>query len=72
MTRDRKQVDLMELFYRLRWLKRRQLPRIFDDPIEQLRHDRAVRHEIREVEINIEQVMNDERVDPSKREGAGA
>lgn len=58
---DAKQGILEMWFSHLRWLKCRQLPMVFDDPVVQARHDAAVRDEIERTEKEIERVMNDDQ-----------
>ena len=51
---------LRALFAELRRLKQEELPRRFEDPVEQARHDMRVREAIRRAEEKIERRMSDE------------
>lgn len=51
--------DLHTLFAELRRLKQEELPRRFDDPVQQAYHDERIRGAIRRVEEEIERRMKD-------------
>lgn len=51
--------SLHSLFAELRRLKQEELPRRFEDPVEQARHDMRIREAIQRAEEKIERGMKD-------------
>lgn len=51
-------LNLQDLFSELRRLKQEELPKRFEDPVEQAYHDARIKGAIRRIEEKIEEVLN--------------
>lgn len=59
MLGDISKIRLRAMFAELRRLKQEELPRQFEDPVEQARHDMRIREAIQRAEEKIERGMMD-------------